>query len=620
LSGLCGWIGHGNPASENLQLVRQMAGPLSRFDGCDIKALAGMGSALAVAGRDGSSHLYQKDGVTVAIWGRPGFLEPQLAQLALSQGVAKTLADHWYARGDKAFANLAGAFSFCILNENSDEAILATDRMGTYPVSFQLSGQGLVFGSTADAILMHPLIKAEIAPQSLYNYVYFHMVPGPDTIYREQTRLLPGEYLIYRKGRIETQRYWEMQFLEDRKRPFQELKEDFLGVLRSSVREAAGGEEVGAFLSGGTDSSTIAGMLGEVTGEPARTYSIGFDASGYDEMAYARIAAKHFGTRHREYYVTPDDIVTAIPQIAAVFDQPFGNSSAVPAFYCARMARDDGLSRMLGGDGGDELFGGNTRYAKQYLFSLYEQVPRLLRKAIIEPVVLGIPGGAGVPLMRKARSYIEQALVEMPARTETYNLLEHYGVMEVFTPEFLETVDPGYPGRLLSDIYHQSSAKSLINRMLAFDRKFTLSDNDLPKVSKACELAGIDVAYPLISDEIVNFSLQLEPQLKLKGTQLRYFFKEALRGFLPDEIIAKQKHGFGLPFGVWLQYHKPLQTLASDSLSDLKSRHIINNRFIHKLLGQHLGEHAGYHGTMVWVLMMLEQWYGQRERSGAARF
>jgi asparagine synthase (glutamine-hydrolysing) len=410
-----------------------------------------------------------------------------------------------------------------------------------------------------------------------------------------------------------------MQFLESEKRPFQELKEDFLGVLRSSVREAVGGDKAGAFLSGGTDSSTIAGILSEVTGEPARTYSIGFDASGYDEMAYARIAAKHFGTRHREYYVTPDDIVTAIPQVAAVFDQPFGNSSAVPAFYCARMGRDDGLSRMLGGDGGDELFGGNARYAKQYLFSLYEQVPRLLRKAAIEPVVLGIPGGAALPLMRKARSYIEQASIEMPARTETYNLLEHYGAPEVFTQEFLETVDRGYPSNLLSEIYHQSSAKSLINRMLAFDRKFTLSDNDLPKVSKACELAGMDVAYPLISDEIVNFSLQLEPQLKLKGTQLRYFFKEALRGFLPDEIIAKQKHGFGLPFGVWLQSHKPLQDLAFDSLSDLKSRHIINNRFIDKLLGQHLGEHAGYHGTMVWVLMMLEQWYRQRQEPGVAK-
>jgi asparagine synthase (glutamine-hydrolysing) len=616
---LCGWIGHNISTSGNLQLARQMAGPLSRFDGCDIEALAGVESALAVAARDDSRHLYQQDGLIVAIWGRPSFLDPQLRQLASSQGAAKTLADYWRTLGDKAFARLAGAFSFCILDENADEAVLATDRMGTYPISFQPSGRGLVFGSTADAILLHPLIKAEIVPQSLYNYVYFHMVPGPDTVYREQARLLPGEYLIYRKGRVETRRYWEMQFLESEKRPFQELKEDFLGVLRSSVREAVGGDKAGAFLSGGTDSSTIAGILSEVTGEPARTYSIGFDASGYDEMAYARIAAKHFGTRHREYYVTPDDIVTAIPQVAAVFDQPFGNSSAVPAFYCARMGRDDGLSRMLGGDGGDELFGGNARYAKQYLFSLYEQVPRLLRKAAIEPVVLGIPGGAALPLMRKARSYIEQASIEMPARTETYNLLEHYGAPEVFTQEFLETVDRGYPSNLLSEIYHQSSAKSLINRMLAFDRKFTLSDNDLPKVSKACELAGMDVAYPLISDEIVNFSLQLEPQLKLKGTQLRYFFKEALRGFLPDEIIAKQKHGFGLPFGVWLQSHKPLQDLAFDSLSDLKSRHIINNRFIDKLLGQHLGEHAGYHGTMVWVLMMLEQWYRQRQEPGVAK-
>ncbi|HEX8873704.1 MAG TPA: asparagine synthase-related protein [Nitrosospira sp.] len=615
MSGLCGWIGHGISASENLQLVRRMAEPLSRFDGCDVEPLAAMESALAVAARDDSRHLYQKGGLVVAIWGRPGFLEPHLAQLVSSQGVAKTLADLWAAQGEKAFASLAGVFSFCILNEDAGEAVLATDRMGTYPVSFQMSGRAMVFGSAADAILRHPSIKAEIAPQSLYNYVYFHMVPGPDTIYKGQYRLLPGEYLIYRKGRIEKRRYWEMRFLEGEKRPFQELKENFLNVLRSSVREAAGGEEVGAFLSGGTDSSTIAGMLGEVTGQPARTYSIGFDASGYDEMAYARIAARHFGTRHREYYVTPDDIVAAIPQVGAIFDQPFGNSSAIPAFYCARMAKADGLSRMLGGDGGDELFGGNTRYAKQHLFSLYEQIPRLLRKTVIEPVILGAPGGTALPLMRKARSYVEQASIEMPARTETYNLLEHYGAREVFTREFLETVDPGYPADLLSEIYHQSSARSLINRMLAFDRKFTLADNDLPKVSKACELAGLDVAYPLISNEIVDFSLQLEPQLKLKGTKLRYFFKEALKGFLPDEIIAKQKHGFGLPFGVWLQHHKPLQTLASDSLSDLKSRHIINNPFIDKLLGQHLGEHAGYHGTMVWVLMMLEQWYRQRQNS-----
>jgi asparagine synthase (glutamine-hydrolysing) len=590
-----------------------MAEPLSRFDRSSIKSVSGKQSAAALAAPEGSGHLYQKEGLTVAIWGSPVFRESHCNQLALSGGIAKTLADQWRNRRTDIFSGLEGAFSICILDEDAAEAVLATDRMGIYPVSFQLSGQALVFGSTADSIIIHPLIKPEIAPQSLYTYVYFHMIPGPDTIYQGQNRLLPGEYLVYRNGKTETQKYWDMQFHENEKRPFQELQENFLGVLRSSVRAAAGGEEVGAFLSGGTDSSTIAGILGEVTGRPARTYSIGFDASGYDEMAYARIAAKHFGTRHQEYYVTPDDIVTAIPEVAAIFDQPFGNSSAIPSFYCARMAKADGLSRMLGGDGGDELFGGNVRYAKQHLFSLYERVPPMVRKAVIEPVIFNFPSSLAPPLIRKARSYVEQALIGMPARTETYNLLEHYGAQEVFTREFLETVDPAYPAALLSEIYHQNTANSLINRMLAFDRKFTLADNDLPKVSKACELAGMEVAYPLISNEVVDFSLRLEPQLKLKGTKLRYFFKEALRGFLPDEIIVKQKHGFGLPFGVWLQSHKPLQALASDSLSDLKMRNIIDRAFIDRLLGQHVGEHAGYHGTMVWVLMMLEQWYRQRQ-------
>ncbi|MEK6735297.1 MAG: asparagine synthase-related protein, partial [Pseudomonadota bacterium] len=168
------------------------------------------------------------------------------------------------------------------------------------------------------------------------------------------------------------------------------------------------------------------------------------------------------------------------------------------------------------------------------------------------------------------------------------------------------------PHALLNETYQQIHASSLINRMLGFDWKFTLTDNDLPKVVKACELAQMDVAFPFLNNEMVAFSAQLNPELKLKGTKLRYFFKEALRGFLPDEILVKQKHGFGLPFGVWLQEHKPLHELAADSLSDLKLRKIIHSDFIDRLLGQHVNEHASYHGTMVWILMMLEHWYKRR--------
>jgi asparagine synthase (glutamine-hydrolysing) len=235
-----------------------------------------------------------------------------------------------------------------------------------------------------------------------------------------------------------------------------------------------------------------------------------------------------------------------------------------------------------------------------------------LRKGVLEPAVFGMPGGQRVPLVRKARSYIEQASVPMPARTETYNLLDRYGHGEVFTREFLATVDPGQPLSRLNETYRQAHAQSLINQMLALDLKFTLADNDLPKVVKACELAGMEAAFPFLNNEMVAFSAGLAPELKLKGTKLRYFFKEALRDFLPDEIITKQKHGFGLPFGVWLQNHKPLQELAADSLNGLKSRNIVRAEFIDKLLGQHLDEHAGYHGTMVWVMMMLEQWFRQR--------
>ncbi len=612
MSGLCGWVGYGSTDDEIQQLIERMVYPLIRFDGSQARSLTGNGAALIIAASNRYTHVYQKDGWLVGLWGYVRFRDIELNQLAGVEGVAKVLADQWQKKGERILEDLTGEFVCCILNSNLQEAILATDRMGTRPLLYQVSHQGLLFGSSTDAIAAHPLATPEVDFQGLYNYVFFHMIPGPDTVYHGQKRLLPGEYLSYKKGNVEIKKYWQVQFREKEKRPFIELKQEFLSLLHSSVSEAVGDQKVGTFLSGGTDSSTVAGILGEVTGQPARTYSIGFEAAGYDEMEYARIAARHFLTDHHEYYVTPEDVVTAIPQIATVFDQPFGNASAIPAFYCARMARADGLDALLGGDGGDELFGGNVRYAKQYIFSLYENLPSVLRRKVVTPLALNIPEGNGLQFVRKARSYIEQASTPMPGRMEAYNLLVRYNHENVFTGEFLANIDPAQPSVLSRQIYYQTHAHSLINRMLAFDWKFTLADNDLPKVIKACELTGMDVSFPLLNNAIVDFSARLEPQLKLKGTKLRYFFKEALRDFLPDEIILKQKQGFGLPVGIWLQKHKLLQALAADSLNDLKSRKIIRSDFIDKLLGQYLYEHASYHGTMIWLLMMLEHWYKQR--------
>jgi asparagine synthase (glutamine-hydrolysing) len=615
MSGLCGWIGKGAGAADNRALVETMAVPMARFDGHPVQCLPGRASAVAVAAAAGSAHVYQNGALTVAVWGQVRMRDAAMAQQAAEQGIGKTLLDAWRKSPALACNSLSGPFVLAIIDDAAGEAMLAIDRMGTQPLSYQVSGETLVFGSSADTIARHPLTPARIDPQGIYNYVYFHMVPSPGTVHAQQQRLLPGQYLLYRQGRVETHQYWRMTFDERGTKSMPELKQEFRDLLRSGVREAAEGANVGAFLSGGTDSSTIAGTLTEVSGKPAKTYSIGFEAEGYDEMEYARIASRHFGTEHHEYYVTPDDVVGAIPLIAGVFDQPFGNASAVPGYYCAKMARADGVERIFGGDGGDELFGGNERYSKQHVFAMYDRVPGLLRKALLEPAVFNFPAGEHIKLVRKARSYIEQASVPMPARLETYNLLGRYGATKVFTDDFLAGCDAAAPLKSLANTYGKSEAGSLINRMLELDLKITLADNDLPKVMKACELAGLEVAFPFLNDQMVEFSARLTPQQKLNGTQLRWFFKEALKDFLPNEIITKQKHGFGLPFGVWLQHHKPLQQLAIDSLTDLKQRKIVRGEFIDQLVGQHLSEHAGYHGTMVWVLMMLEQWFKQHEVS-----
>jgi asparagine synthase (glutamine-hydrolysing) len=349
-------------------------------------------------------------------------------------------------------------------------------------------------------------------------------------------------------------------------------------------------------------------MFTKATGQAARTFSIGFDAPGYDELGYARVAARHFSTRQHEYYVTPADVVAAVGTISAAHDQPFGNASVIPAYYCARLAREQGVALMLAGDGGDELYGGNERYATQYLFSLYDRVPAPLRSTVIEPLLGALPA---VGPVGKAQSYVRQANVRLPDRLQNYNLIRRIGPANVLDDGFIAGIDLDEPVRLLREVYDGADADAQINRMLALDLKFTLADSDLPKVNRACEMAGIRVAYPMLDPAVVDFSLGLRPEYKLKGRQLRWFFKEALRDFLPPEIIEKKKHGFGLPFGVWLRQDQALRELAGDTLGSLRKRGIVRSALIDELLSKRIAEHAGYFGTLVWVLMTLEIWLGR---------
>ncbi len=510
-------------------------------------------------------------------------------------------------RGASCAADVGGEFAVA-LDLPGGGHYLAVDRFAVHSLCFAVRDGRLHYATRADELASRLGIR-ELDTQALFDYLYHHCIPAPRTIYTGIQRLPAAHYALFQNGQLTVAPYWTPRFVEDAAPRFDALRDEFRSILRTAVQERLTGDgKTACFLSGGTDSSTVCGLLRETTGQAPAGYSIGFEAEGYDEMAYARIAAKAYGADHHEYYVTPADLVAAIPDVAAHYDQPFGNSSAVPAFYCARKAREDGFTRLLAGDGGDELFGGNVRYAKERVFDVYSQIPAPLRAAMLDPLFLN-PVTGSIPLLKKGTSYIRQARVPMPDRMQSYNLLDRLGLAEVFTPAFLAAV------RVEAPREHQRATwaagpreASLVNQMLAFDWRYTLAENDLPKVVGTTGLAGMDVSFPLLDTRLLDFSLKLPTSYKLRGLKLRWFFKEALRGFLPDEILTKKKHGFGLPFGPWAVKDAALNALATESLRGIAARGLVRTEFVDSLLNQRLKEHAGYYGEMVWILMMLEQW------------
>ncbi len=535
--------------------------------------------------------------------GNPRFDDARLAALAASEGNLAAWRRVFVNGPRAAIAGVQGSFAVG-LAEPAGRAFIAVDRFAVHSLCYRIDAGQLRFAARADELAD---ASTAVDPQAIFDYLYFHVIPSPRTIFKGVYRLPPGHYGVFENGQLTVAPYWTPAFEEPRGVSFEALKAEFRQVLKDSVAAQLGSGKAACFLSGGTDSSTVAGMAAMASGQPVSTYSIGFDAQGYDEMEFARIAARHFKTEHHEYYVTPDDLVRSIPNVAAHFDQPFGNSSALPAYYCAKMAREDGVEKLLAGDGGDELFGGNSRYAKQRIFGWYGHVPRALQNGLMEPL-LATRAAAAFALTRKAGSYVEQARTPMPDRLQMYNLVMRLGVGEVLTPALMASIDMNQPLTLQRQVWQAARGCSMLNQELAFDWRFTLAESDLPKVRVATGLAGVDVGFPLLDDRLVDFSLSLPTEYKLKGLRLRWFFKEALRGFLPDAIITKKKQGFGLPFGVWANATPALKALARDSLNSLASRQVVRADFVNVLMTDRLPEHPGYFGEMVWILMMLEQW------------
>lgn len=563
---------------------------------------------LAAQGAERDTALASSDAISVAVAGRPRWEDDALAALAAREGHAAAALEGYRRHGEGFLPWLKGSFSLAVVDGAARRVVIAVDRFGVHTMCYsQPRRGGLVFGTSTDVVCAHPAVESTVSDQTVFNYLYFGICPSPQTIYREQSKLLPAQYLVYERGMIRTGFYWRMPYGTGVEKDVPTLSAEVMQRLRRAVERNIGDEDpahVGAFLSGGLDSSTVAGLLSEAVAGRAKTFTIGFEHAEYDEIHYAEVAARHFGTEQHNYYLRPSDVVDVLADLSRAFDEPFGNSSVVPAYYCAKAARERGTHLLLAGDGGDEIFAGNSRYIDQEIFGLYGRLPRLLRSALIEPVA------SRLPIARRVQSYIRRANTPMPDRLETYNFYQNADLAQVFEPAMMARIDPVEPLRNLREAYERTQSEEMLQRMLHLDLKITLADNDLRKVETACRMAGVGVAYPFLDDDVAEFAAHLPGSLLIRGRKRRWFFKKAVEDFLAPETLAKRKHGFGMPFVEWPREDPALRRIAVDCVAGFKRRGYLRPDFLDRLMGER-GD--GSHDGLVWDVMMLELWFRERE-------
>ena len=613
MAGICGWLSPGEPVALPPDTLTTMGRALPAVSADTFTWSSSDGKfGLLVGGDRKYCHFSDKDMLVTALYGHPRWSKSAYSEVAERFGIGKSVVEAYRECGGDLLKYLRGPFSLAIIDKERDDALIAVDRMGIHPLCYaRLPKRGIAFGTTVQSVGLHLGLKKNISLQSVFDYIYYCVVSSPNTIYNDIFKLQSAQYFHYKNERTDSGFYWQMPYADDNATKTEALAHDLREKLHSAVRSAVDGKNldaVGSFLSGGLDSSTVTGLLAELAGGELKAFSIGFDVPGHDEMPYAEAAAHHFGVRHHARYITPQDVVEAIPRMARAYDEPYGNDSAVAVLCCAQLAREHGVELMLAGDGGDELFAGNSRYATQKIFEAYQILPRWMRRNVIEPAVFGFPAPASLLPVRKARSYIRRANIPLPDRLESYNFFHGIDPESVFVPEVAAEINVDHPCQIMREVYHRTASDAPVNRMMHLDMQMILADDDLRKVGRMTELAGVDVAFPMLDEELVVFSARVPARLKLPGFKLRHFYKNAFSDFLPRTTLTRPKHGLNMPFGQWLRKHRPLQELVNDSIAVLKRRDLFRPDFLDEVVSLHRVGHASYHGNLVWVLVMLEQW------------
>ncbi len=510
--------------------------------------------------------------------------------------------------GEQCLQHLRGQFAFALWDEPHQKLFLARDRVGKKPLKYFMNDEMIVFGSELKAFFADPAVPREPDNVAIHHYLSFQYVPAPMTGFKGIKKLPPAHYMTIEKGRVKIKRYWDLSYSHQEERPESEWRAMILQELEEATRlRMISDVPIGAFLSGGVDSSAVVAMMAKLSSQPVKTFSIGFPEKSHNELPYAKQVAQLFGTEHTEFVVEPHAL-DILPKLIYHFEEPYADSSAVPTYYVSQLTRQH-VTVVLNGDGGDENFAGYGRYNIQKFAAQYDRVPPVIRRQLIHRATV-----AAAKLMKstffdraerfsasfsdgRARRYLEYICY--------FNELQKQAL---YTPQFAAKV-AGHDSRdLVEALFASAGTNDPVDQALSVDFHSYLPDDLLVKVDIASMSVALEGRSPLLDHKFLEMAARIPSRLKIHGRDKKYIFKKALRGILPDDILYRQKMGFGVPIEHW--FRGELRGFVRERLlgGSAVKRGIFRTEAVEALINEHQNTRIN-HAHQLWALLTLEMWY-----------
>ncbi len=500
--------------------------------------------------------------------------------------------------GDDCVKHLRGMFTFAIWDRKRQRLLAARDRFGKKPLNYYWDGQRLIFGSEIKSIL-EAGIPREINSIALDEYLVYGYVPTPNTLFKGVLKLPAAHILIYEDGHISTKRYWDLPFTPTCQDDEATAIERTRALLKDAVQVRLMSEvPLGAFLSGGVDSSVVVGLMSQMMSQPVKTFSIGFEEDDFSELPYARKVAKHFGTDHHEFFVRPE-LVSVLPQLVWAFDEPFADASMLPTYYVSKLAREH-VTVVLTGDGGDEIFGGYKHYQRELSIN---RIPALIRSLLKYGSMLMPDGMRGRNRLRNMGSDLATRFAQ------SYTRYPVGSRPSMYDSEYFAHVRDHNPYEQHIREFRTAQQLDIMAQMQYVDARIYLPDDILVKVDKASMFNSIETRTPMLDQQLVEYVSSLPSTIRTRNGVLKDLLKKVAADMLPAEILTRPKQGFGPPIEQW--FRSDLINYAHELLDSPRARQrgIFNPEFIRNLLIDHASTKGVNHSSAIWTMLCLELWF-----------